>query len=499
MRLEGLRLQNFRSYQDTERLDLGAINVFVGPNNAGKSTLLKAIHLLQEGHGIDARDIRFGAIEASTVFAVEEVKVAANPNITAGSLSIKLKTNEARDHANWNREILTPHAGSAGLAEFPAREPHHVVLPFYSHRKAAGYTEDTRETTAIGIHSNLSNLAAKLSRLANPSYPGHDRYTQTCKQILGEAIFTLPGDSGQQVGRYVGSARMTLRNMGDGIPHILGMLIDLSTAENKIFLMEEPENDLHPQALKALLDLIVEQSEINQFFITTHSNIVVRHLASRPNSKLFRVAAETGVKIPTATVTPVDDEPRARMEVLRELGYTLSDFELWEGWLILEESSAQRVISEFLIPMFAPKLAGLCLVSAGGVDSVEPVFQDFMRLVLFTHLQQPYRSRTWVRVDGDTHGAEVVGRLRKDYSDWPEDRFATFTAKNFEEFYPAEFAERATEVLAITDRQRKRTEKRQLLLDVVAWLREDRPRAKKALQLSAKAVISDLMAIEVQL
>lgn len=99
MRLEGLRLQNFRGYQDTERLDLGAINVFVGPNNAGKSTLLKAIHLLQEGHGIDARDIRFGAIEASTVFAVEEVKVAANPNISAGSLSIKLKTNEARDQA----------------------------------------------------------------------------------------------------------------------------------------------------------------------------------------------------------------------------------------------------------------------------------------------------------------------------------------------------------------------------------------------------------------
>jgi hypothetical protein len=57
--------------------------------------------------------------------------------------------------------------------------------------------------------------------------------------------------------------------MGEGIPHLLGLINDLCLAENKLFLIEEPENDIHPKALKRLLDLIIQKSQSNQFVIST--------------------------------------------------------------------------------------------------------------------------------------------------------------------------------------------------------------------------------------
>ena len=41
--------------------------------------------------------------------------------------------------------------------------------------------------------------------------------------------------------------------MGEGVANIVGLLVDLCLAENKLFLIEEPENDIHPKALKGLL------------------------------------------------------------------------------------------------------------------------------------------------------------------------------------------------------------------------------------------------------
>lgn len=40
-----IRLKNFRKYESLDSLNLNTINIFVGKNNAGKSTVVKAIML----------------------------------------------------------------------------------------------------------------------------------------------------------------------------------------------------------------------------------------------------------------------------------------------------------------------------------------------------------------------------------------------------------------------------------------------------------------------
>jgi hypothetical protein len=64
MRITTLTVANFRSFVQMEPIEHGQINVFMGPNNAGKSSLLRAAYAMQQG-GTFAADVRLGAARAS--------------------------------------------------------------------------------------------------------------------------------------------------------------------------------------------------------------------------------------------------------------------------------------------------------------------------------------------------------------------------------------------------------------------------------------------------
>lgn len=497
MRLSTLQVENFRSFKSTDQLELSNINVFVGRNNSGKSSILRAIHLLQEGNEVTAEDIRIGERAAALFSYVGWGDQKPLPNVGPSRrfLSIRL----SQDVLDSGYEIkFTSKSEEETRRPFPAMEPAHVIIPIYSHRKTKGFSGATSKTAAQTISGDFKNLAAKLTRIMNTTFSGHSRYVEICREVLGQEIFTILEEDGAVIGAYADGNKsvIPLKRMGDGVQHIIGLLVELLQAQGKIFLIEELENDLHPAALKALLDLIIEKSEVNQFFISTHSNVVVRHLCSERKSRLFHVSSEKSAGIPTSSVEPVAPSRHARIEVLRELGYTLSDFELAEGWLILEESSAERIIRDFLIPMFVPRLILLQTVAAGGVSKVGPIFEDFRRLALYSHLQAPYRDRTWVLVDGDEVGKKTVRDLCEAHKSWPSDRFATLSSPQFERYYPEVFWPEVDRVLSISGKE-KRAEKAVLLKSVLKWLQDDSERARAALETSAAEVIKQLRKIDV--
>lgn len=64
MFLSDLHVRNFRGFADSGVLKLDRINVLLGANNSGKSSLLRALCLLQDGLPLDADDVRIGENEA---------------------------------------------------------------------------------------------------------------------------------------------------------------------------------------------------------------------------------------------------------------------------------------------------------------------------------------------------------------------------------------------------------------------------------------------------
>ncbi len=492
MRVTGIRLQNFRAYQDSGPIALAAINVLIGPNNTGKSSVIKALHSIQNGSGVGLRDIRSGSSESTIRHQL--------CNFDGQYSAVTVPSAEARVTllpTNVNIQVIGSDSQSYAVGFIDNHEPSHFVIPFLAGRKTAGYSEDTKLQNAVVIRSDLHHLAAKIARLSNPTYPAHATYTTACEAILGYPVFAVQSQNGQQIGIYANANEsITIEQMGDGVANILGLLAELTVSEGKLFLLEEPENDLHPSALKALLDLISESSKKNQFVISTHSNIVATHLAAQADSILYQVSRVPEAWPPKATIKQVGNSAAERTAVLRELGYSFADFDLWEGWLILEESSAERIIKDYLIPWFAPKLKRVRLVSSGGVSEVEPTTKEFNRLVRFTHLEDAYKGKVWVRVDGDAPGKKVAIDLKSFYSGWGEEQIQCFTEPQFENYYPPEFKEQTTAALAEKDRQARRELKKKLLHDVVAWLEENEARGREALASSAASVIADLQVME---
>ncbi|WP_457324508.1 ATP-dependent nuclease [Roseateles sp. P5_E11] len=503
MRATSIRLQNFRSFADTQEIPLSPITVLIGKNNTGKSSIIRGLHLMQ--HGLDPYpDVRLGESQASIFVRLEGQHEHWGLRVGRPAVSSSLTMVFTDGESKSEQSTLTIDGNPSGLkgdTRFPNKEPNHLVVPILARRKAGQYSEEVRQHTATNVALDQSSLAAKLARVSVRGYPGHQQFADACYELLGFHVGPILSPNGQRPGAYLPSgATLPMDQMGEGVSNIVHMLANLAVSQDKILLIEEPENDLHPGALKALLDLIIVSSVRNQFVISTHSNIVVRHLCAAPRSTLLRVTAEEGILPTTSKVEVVAHTATARIAVLEDLGYSFADFDLWSGWLILEEASAETLIGKFLIPWFAPGLKGkLRTVSAAGVNRVDAKVDDFHRLMVFLHLQSAYEGKAWVRVDGDSAGQAVVERLREKHKTWREDQIRCFDRDQFERYYPAHFSDQIDQALDVKDPEARRQEKDKLRQRVVDWLVANEAAGKTALAESAKTVITQLQAIEKQL
>jgi hypothetical protein len=378
------------------------MNIIIGPNNAGKSVIIKALYLLQNASALNGGDIRRGADEGKIAIGLEgidEVQYQQIYHATERFLSklhITIYPNRVLDMI-----VINQSGTSAGTGALSQTEPYNFIYPFLAKRKVMTYDTGVNLSSQNAVPENLQLLTAKISRIADQHYDFNPAYEAACRDILGFPLSTVAIVSGQIVGLPIGKfGSIPITAMGEGIPHLLGLINDLCLAENKLFLIEEPENDIHPKALKHLLDLILQKSNSNQFVVSTHSHIVMQYLGSIENSKIHYINRDETKPIPTALYREIGTDPEERRAVLEELGYEMTDFGLWSGWLILEESSAERIINDFLIPQFAPRLKGrLRTIAAHGVDNVPIKFEDFNKLFLFTHRASMYKNKAWVVVD----------------------------------------------------------------------------------------------------
>jgi hypothetical protein len=505
VKISSARIINYKSFADSGEVALGQVNILVGRNNHGKSAFIQAIHLLQQGAHIRGNDVRLGEEEASielSLTAANQTDFQRYYEIDMNDTLLTPTINLARGGGLSIQTISEPNQGpSRNLKRFAAQEPDNFIYTYLSKRKVLGFDREVNRDRTRAVQIDLRNLVAKVSRLANPDYVHAVEYDELCKAVLGFRISVHAAEdgNGQQAGIPVGSfGYIPLESMGEGVSSQLGLITDLCMADSNLFLIEEPENDIHPEGLKTLLNVIVEKSKTNQFIVSTHSNIVTRYLGTASDSKIFEFESTFKPnEIPTSAIREVEPSPEARIAVLRRLGYELSDFELWDGWLILEESSAEIII-RYLIPWFVPGLARVRTVAAGGTSKVEPTFEDFRRLFLFAHLEPQYRGRAWVVVDGDDAGKAVIVGLKDKYKDWPPDHFTKWSQPDFERYYPPRFTEQVEETLT-KDHDGKRKAKKKLLDKVKEWSNANPKEAKAEFEQSAAEVIKILHQIEADL
>ncbi len=498
MKITGIDLRNVRGYKNLGKKELSRnINIFIGSNNSGKSTILNSIFLLQREKALNVNDITIKRSEGEIELFIEG---GHPPYIQVNNSSVRLYMTLK----GTNRTHYFLNGSTGGFQRIPETEPYNLIYPYLSKRKSVQYNDNINEDNANSVSGNFSNLYSKIDRLVTPQFqPANKQYVDACKNILGFEISTIAKGAGKQAVYYVHNLEhIPLTAMGEGVVNIVGLIADLCVAENKIFLIEEPENDIHPKALKALLNLIIEKSTTNQFFISTHSNIVMKYLGGVKNSKVFKVSNdERDNERPNlfiSKLTEIPDDSNVRREVLEDLGYDFFDFDLWKGWLFLEESSAEVLIRDYFIDWFVKPLKGkIKTFSAGGSSNIEPKFDDFNKLFVFLHLEPTYKNKVWVLIDSGEEEDKIITKMKETYSKsgWDKSNFNQFTEHDFEKYYPKRFEDKVKEVLMINEKQKRRIAKKNLLNEVKTWIAEEEETAKEEFKGSASEVIEKLKRI----
>lgn len=209
---------------------------------------------------------------------------------------------------------------------------------------------------------------------------------------------------------------------------------------------------------------------------------------------------EKDTKIPTSVCEPVGEDPEHRIRLLESLGYEPYDYYLWKGYLILEESTAERLIRDFFVPFLVPNLQGkLRTISAGGVGNVEACFSDFQRVFVFIHTAPQYKEKAWVAVDGGAEGKGLIAGLKAKFKSWPPEHFRCFTAENFEKYYPQGFQEKASSILAMSHGAKKQEEKGKLAEEVLRWALADPEKARSEFAICAEEILDFLKEISTKL
>ncbi|GAB3973701.1 hypothetical protein GCM10028806_28100 [Spirosoma terrae] len=506
MKITSIELKNIRGFKYLPQTEFSStINLFIGPNNSGKSTILNSLLQIQD-YRLNYTDIIFGQtsghiiLNLSDFFYKEEFD--ANP-ISYDRVTILISRPSYERH--FQSSVISQ---SRQFTIQSNVEPTNIFYPYLSKRKVTTFKHDINAVNSNAVTGDLANIISKIDRLNDRSFePGHTAYVCACKSILGFEVTTSFIPQGKEaVYRISNWENIPISSMGEGVVNMLGLIVDLCIAEKKIFVIEEIENDIHPKALKALLELLIQKSSTNQIFISTHSNIVMKYLGSVPDAKIFNIINSLSdperPSLFISQLTEVANTPQARREVLEDLGYDLFDFGLWKGWLFLEESSAERIIRDWLIPWFVdPLQTTIKTFSASGVTNIEPKLNDFDKLFIFLHLESMYKNRVWVLIDGGEHEDKIIEGLRSKYvkSGWNTTNFQQLSQHDFEKYYPDRFQEEVDATLSIIDDQKKRKAKEKLLYKVLDWIKNNKDEAQAEFAESAKEVIEILQTINSQL
>ena len=292
--IESLKIKNFKNLNGLEIPKLSQINLIAGKNNVGKSTLLEAIAIysnpsqiikILEERGefspfIDKNEIEIinqNTNAFSSLFTDRNEEVSENNVIEISdknnSLSIKFSYSIPDTYIEDIQKIIEI------TTQDLSKSILYLNLPTNSLFKRLD--SNNNSNTIIRLSTKLLN-DIQIAQL-------FDKITLTEKednviealQIIEENIERLvfigenPYRDRVPIVKLRGNnKRFPLKSMGDGINHILTIILALVNCENGYLLIDEIDNGLHYSVQEELWKVIFELSKkLNiQVFATTHSN-----------------------------------------------------------------------------------------------------------------------------------------------------------------------------------------------------------------------------------
>lgn len=292
--LTNLKISGFRTFRELTIPRLAQVNLFVGTNNAGKTSILEAVELVAEGVP--------SALTNSSWRRGEQIVVSRKmgSSESEADLSHLFYGHSLQPGSRFSirGEGATPVGVECGVVEFPDD----LALRFESHllpepRLIGIVTEEGgesffRELASATLARNSSIRfvdvgTADFTRYLRKLWDGvaltaeEERVTSALR-IIEPRIERIAFASRDFFLKLSSSdRRLPLGSLGDGIKRLLALALHLVSARGGVLLVDEIDTGLHHTVIADMWRLVIEtaRSLDVQVFATTHSLDCVHALA----------------------------------------------------------------------------------------------------------------------------------------------------------------------------------------------------------------------------
>ncbi|WP_103667159.1 ATP/GTP-binding protein [Pseudanabaena sp. BC1403] len=317
--LKSIKIENFRCFPFFEMEQLGRLNLIVGTNNSGKTSILEAIQLLlnlpanvgvldniilgrseyifneenQErdlvirhlfyDHKIDfgsqfsIRGVNDHNVPIEVVLSVEDIKTL-NSDIESPTLCIKGANNitdipfKLSKEGVLSSDLLQMQYFRKSLAE-PNSNIQFVNSSSLDTQEAIELFDELVLTSEEDlVTQSLQIIEPRIKRIA----------------IVSSVRFRYVGSRGGFVVQFFDeNKRIPIGSMGDGMWRMLGLALAIVNAKNGVLLIDEIDTGLHFTVMSDMWRMLWETAKrLNvQIFATTHSNDCWQSLADIANAE----------------------------------------------------------------------------------------------------------------------------------------------------------------------------------------------------------------------
>ena len=351
MKLKEISIKSFKGLESISLKDCGAINVLLGKNNSGKSTILHAIEMASLALNVRNWSNFWLKLNMEDLF----------PEGNQFEIEIKYPNEEILQiHSdNFSPRLRTdsPKQSFKSLLFYP--DSHHSLLRRNAtspHDIMQGYIKNNsyHEVNALGLLHTLKRYSDDGKEGFNPN--DYQAIIQSIQEFFPQIEIIDSKQTLHNIPTLVykekysaNPKKLDILYAGSGIRQFLDILVKVTISKADVLLLDEPEVGMHPDLQRDFMRYLIQLSKAKnmQIFMATHSPVILNYTE---DFTYFRVLNNSGKRL-TRRIASNDTIETA----LGDLGIRPSDF-FGSDICIMVEGPTDVIFWECVLELYRDEL-----------------------------------------------------------------------------------------------------------------------------------------------